>query len=89
MRIMLFVLCACILGSSPSFAQTCSQQVIQQLRQRGLSPQAIEQMCGAQPGATRAATVCVTQFGSCPFQGPAKAPCSCRTQFGTMRGVSR
>lgn len=87
--LLLLIVLVSLLCEHPARAGTCTPEAVQQLRQRGLSPQAIEQICGGQTSAPHRAQVCVTQFGSCPFEGPVNAPCTCKTQFGVMRGVSR
>jgi len=67
----------------------CTPQMVADLQARGASPQLIAQMCsGGQPGFAPA-SVCVTNFGVCPFRGPINVACSCVGQLGTFPGVSR
>jgi hypothetical protein len=67
----------------------CSPQALADLRARGASAAMITQMCGGASGATQQATVCVTQFGVCPFRGVPAVACTCSGQLGTFSGTSR
>lgn len=66
----------------------CTPQALADLRARGASAAMITQMCGGGSSASQA-TVCVTQFGVCPFRGALNAACTCSGQLGTFSGTSR
>jgi hypothetical protein len=88
MRRVLVVVAMLALGAGVAHGQGCTPEVLQQLRQRGASPQVIANVCGS--GATGGATLCVTRYGSCPVRGVAvNTPCSCPSQFGTVQGTAR
>ena len=88
MRRVLVVVAMLALGAGAAHGQGCTPQVLQQLQQRGASPQVIASICGS--GAASGATLCVTQYGSCPLRGVAvNTPCSCPSQFGTVQGTAR
>jgi hypothetical protein len=67
----------------------CSSQALADLQARGASAAMIAQMCGGGSAGTPQATVCVTKFGVCPFQGAPAAECKCSGQLGTFSGTSR
>lgn len=88
MRRVLVVVALLVVDVGVAGGQACTPQMLQQLQQRGASPQVIASVCGS--GAAGGATLCVTQYGSCPVRGVAvNAPCSCASQFGTVQGTAR
>jgi hypothetical protein len=67
---------------------TCAPQALADLQTRGASAAMIAQMCG-NGSAAQQASVCVTQFGVCPFRGAMNAACRCSGQLGSFSGTSR
>jgi hypothetical protein len=66
----------------------CTPEMVQQLRQRGVDDQDIQNVCASTSERT-SGTVCVTRVGSCPFRGAANIPCTCGGPFGRVSGTSK